>query len=192
MWDCNFPGTVAAGIRGRAGSIDHVPKCSSVMITSHMPSVLALHYQTWFWTKYFWTWFCNRYTLSSPSLKKKGICSKWTTRQVFFPSQIITSLDDEGSQKSLSFSSRSTSNHANPRKPQCFLYILAALSSVKTHFSATKYLATEKQRLLLTPMIQTLSKQKNVGVFKLGTREAKYINPAGGILIPVQSHQKAI
>ena len=49
MWDCNFPGTVAAGIRGRAGGTGHVPKCSSVMTTclsALMPSGLALHNQT--------------------------------------------------------------------------------------------------------------------------------------------------
>lgn len=47
-WDCNFPGTVAAEIRGRAGGADRIPKCSSVMITrlsALMPSGLALHNQ---------------------------------------------------------------------------------------------------------------------------------------------------
>lgn len=73
----------------------------------------------------------------------------------FFTSQNITGLDNEGSQKSLYFSSRFTSSLAKPRKPQCFLYILTVLSTVKTQFSATKHLATEKQRHLLTPMIQT-------------------------------------
>lgn len=51
MWDCNFPGTVAAEIRGRAGGTDHIPKCSSVTIarlSALMPSGFALHNQTWF------------------------------------------------------------------------------------------------------------------------------------------------
>lgn len=196
MWDCNFPGTVAAGVRGRAGSAVHVPKCSSIMITSLMLSVCALQNQTWFWTKYFWTWFCDTYSFPPPHWKKekgeRGSLANEPLDESCFASQNIASLDDESSQKSLSFSSRSASNHANPREPQCFLYILAGLSPVKSHFSTTKYLPTEKQMLLLTPLIQTSSKQKSVEVFKLGTREANYINPAGGTLVPVQSHQKAI
>lgn len=97
MWDCNFPGTVAAGIRSRAGGTGHVPKCSSVTITrlsALMASGLALHNRTWFWTKYFRAWFCDRYTVSlptpTPSLPppreyspKKGVCS-WRTTRFFF------------------------------------------------------------------------------------------------------------
>lgn len=65
MWDCNFPGIVAAGITGRAGGTDHIPKCSCVMITcllALVPSGLALPNQASFCTHYFWTCPC-------PSLK---------------------------------------------------------------------------------------------------------------------------
>lgn len=51
MWDCNFPGIVAAGITGRAGGTDHVPKCSCVTITCLLALVssgLALPNQAYF------------------------------------------------------------------------------------------------------------------------------------------------
>lgn len=90
MYDCSFPGTDTNEIRGRAGGIDYLPKCSSLMLTclsTVMPSGLVLCNQIWFCTNYFWTWFCDTQFSTYPSSKstlEKEICSQWTTQEVGF------------------------------------------------------------------------------------------------------------